>query len=291
MLSDPATGDGPPSALDTVPPLGEPAFRKVVAIMQRDARIHLPDTKVTLVQSRLGKMLRRLQLPDFETYLARIETDAEERRQMVTALTTNHTSFFREGHHFDHLRTHVLPQLKGEAPRRPIRIWSAGSSSGEEAYSIAMTLLGQDQAQAEWLRTADVRILATDIAQPMVEAVIRGCYAEAAVAPVPEAMRRRWMTPDGNGWSMGDRARQLVAARVLNLFDPWPMRQQYDVIFCRNVMIYFDEPAKAELTERLCGLLRPGGTLYIGHSERLTGKAAAMTTGCGHTIYRRHDAS
>jgi chemotaxis protein methyltransferase CheR len=214
-----------------------------------------------------------------------VQSDAQERHAMVVALTTNHTHFFREPHHFDHFRQTVLPVLQRK--QGPVRIWSAGCSSGEEVYTIAMCLLGQDRASANWLRNADVRLLATDIAPHVVESVARGFYADNVASGVPEPYRSAWMRPAPGGFVMADEARQLVTARVLNLFDRWPLKAQYDVIFCRNVMIYFGDPAKEELEDRFVNQLAHGGHLYIGHSERLIGPAASRMKSCGHTIYAK----
>lgn len=263
------------------------AFRAIAAIMDRDARIHIADGKVTLVQSRLGRRLRQHGLASFDDYVRLVEADADERAAMVVALTTNHTHFFRENHHFEHLCAEVLPDLKLAAQTRPVRIWSAGCSSGEEVYTIAMCLLGPNAGSAGWLRNGNVKLLATDLAPHVVDATRRGVYAAAGAEPVPAAYRAAWMHAEGDQVTMDEAARSLVSAKVLNLFAPWPMRRQFDVIFCRNVMIYFDEAAKAELEARLVECLLPGGFLYIGHSERLIGAAAATMTSCGQTIYRK----
>ena len=262
-------------------------FQAIAGIMEREARIHLADGKATLVQSRLGRRLRQHGLATFGDYVRLVESDAGERAAMVVALTTNHTHFFREGHHFDHLRATVLPDLQAAARTRPVRIWSAGCSTGEEVYSIAMCLLGPDAGSAGWLRGGNVKLLATDLAPHVVEATQRGVYAAATAEPVPAAYRSSWMHTRGNEVVMDDAALTLVSAKVLNLFAPWPMRRQFDVIFCRNVMIYFDETAKAELEARLVDSLLPGGHLYIGHSERLIGAAGAAMVTCGQTIYAK----
>ena len=267
------------------PPLGASEFAAIAAVMQREARIHLSDAKRTLVHSRLSRRLREHGLTSFRDYIRLVQSNAEERATMVVALTTNHTHFFRENHHFDHLRQTVLPRLQAHARTKPVRIWSAGCSSGEEVYTIAMCLLGQDRMQAAWLRQADVRLLATDISPPVVETAQRAIYSAATVEPVPQCYRRNWMQPHGSDFQMVEEARSLVTARVLNLFGAWPMRQQYDVIFCRNVMIYFDDQAKAELEQRFVEMLAPGGYLYIGHSERLIGPATAHMSPCGQTVY------
>jgi chemotaxis protein methyltransferase CheR len=260
-------------------------FAAIAAIMHSDARIELSEAKTTLVQSRLARRLREHGLARFSEYVALVQSDAQERHAMVVALTTNHTHFFREPHHFDHFREHVLPVLKRK--QGPVRIWSAGCSSGEEVYTIAMCLLGPDRTSATWLRSADVRLLATDIAPHVVESVARGFYAENVASGVPEPYRSAWMRPAPGGFVVADEARRLVTARVLNLFEKWPLKAQYDVIFCRNVMIYFGDPAKEELEERFVNQLAQGGHLYIGHSERLIGPAASRMKSCGHTIYAK----
>lgn len=295
MISTMTTGDGvidertAPLDMTGGAPLGDADFAAVVAIMQSDARIHLSDIKKTLVHGRLSRRLRLHGLTTFRDYLRLVQSDRAERAEMVVALTTNHTHFFRENHHFDHFRSQLLPQLKERARHRPVRIWSAGCSSGEEVYTIAMCLLGRDRAAAAWLRQADVRLLATDLAPHVVEAVRNATYPAQACAVIPEEYRRAWLKQDGASFTLAPEARELVTARVLNLFDAWPMRQHYDAIFCRNVMIYFDDKAKAELEGRLVDLLAPGGHLYIGHSERLFGVAARAMRPCGQTIYVKSD--
>lgn len=265
-------------------------FATIAAIMQSDARIALTGAKSTLVQSRLAKRLRIHGLTRYRDYLALVEADREERAAMVVALTTNHTHFFREDHHFDHFRRSVLPDLqKRAASGRPVRIWSAGCSSGEEVYSILMCMLGPDRTSAAWLRSADVRLLATDLSPPVVEATRLGRYSAETVKPIPEAYRAQWMRPVDRDFAMVDEARAFVTAKVLNLFDPWPLKQHYDVIFCRNVMIYFDDRAKAELEQRFVDQLAMGGHLYIGHSERMIGAAAKRMTSCGQTIYAKRE--
>ena len=269
--------------------LGSAEFAIVASILHSDARIRLTEAKKTLVHSRLSRRLRERGVTTFRDYVRLVQSDPVERSAMVVSLTTNHTHFFRECHHFDHLRQITSPWLQERARRQPVRIWSAGCSSGEEVYTIAMCLLGRDRASAAWLRNADVRLLATDLSPPVVEAASRGVYSASAIEPIPSAYRSAWMHPAGADFQMAEEARSLVVARVLNLFNPWPMRRQYDVIFCRNVMIYFDDAAKAELEARFVDMLAPGGYLYIGHSERLIGPAAEQMESCGQTIYRKLD--
>ena len=263
-------------------------FAVIARIMQSDARIDLAPSKMTLVHSRLSRRLRAHGLQEFGEYLKLVRSDPAERSAMVVALTTNHTHFFREGHHFDHLQSKVLPSLKESAAKRTVRLWSAGCSSGEEIYSVAMTLAGADRGGAAWLGR-NARLLATDLAPHTVNAVSRGVYSATAVKPIPAALQKAWVRPEGEDYAVVDALRDLVTARVLNLFGAWPMRQKYDVIFCRNVMIYFDHAAQAELQTRLVDLLMPGGYLYIGHSERLVGDSASQLRQVGHTIYLKPD--
>ena len=247
-------------------------FAEIADIMQREARIFLPETKHTLVHSRLTKRLRHLGLRTFDSYVQRVRSDAAERAFMVEALTTNHTHFFREAHHFSHLKTALLPRLKANAlAGKPVRIWSAGCSSGEEVYTIAMCLLGADRAESLWARQGQVKLLATDIAPAVVEAVRRAEYPAAAADAVPPAYRAVWMEQRGDNFTMAPEVRGLVQANVLNLFDPCPMRHKYDAIFCRNVMIYFDSSTQQELVEKMSAKLSPGGYLIVGHSESLLG--------------------
>lgn len=284
VLPSPSSA-GPGPAFAGEAELGRAEFDAIAEIMHSDARIKLTAAKTTLVHSRLSRRLREHGLATFRDYVRLVQQDPAERAAMVVALTTNHTHFFREAHHFDHLRDKVLPALKSKAPGSGVRIWSAGCSSGEEVYTIAMCLLGTDRASAAWTRGSDVRLLATDLSPPVVEAAAKGLYAPSAAEGVPLPYRRQWMRETPSGFQMAEEARDLVTARVLNLFGPWPMRRQFDVIFCRNVMIYFDDDAKAELEMRLVDQLAPGGHLYIGHSERLIGAGQRGMESCGQTIY------
>ena len=267
-------------------------FARVAAIVDREARIALQPTKATLVFSRLSRRLREQGLASFGEYISLVESDAVERAAMVEALTTNHTHFFRESHHFDHFKADVLGELQARARAgHAVRLWSAGCSSGEEVYSLIMCMLGTSRSEARWATDGDVKVLATDLSSKVVAAARRAVYPEATVKPIPEEYGRLWLRQEGADFAVVDQARNLVTARELNLFGEWPMRQQYDVIFCRNVMIYFDDDATSELIARFSRLLRPGGYLYIGHSERLIGPGADVLTNCGQTIYRKEGAS
>jgi chemotaxis protein methyltransferase CheR len=261
-------------------------FARLAGMLLADAGIALAQSKATLLYSRLAKRLRALGLTDFKDYcdLLTDPVEKEERGRMLAALTTNVTRFFREPHHFDHLRNTVLPPLLDAAKRGGrVRIWSAACSSGQEPYSIALTILGLLPEAGRY----DVKVLATDIDPNMVATGKAGQYSDDLLSPVPAAMRQRWFRPCPDGMEVGPELRQLVGFRELNLIGNWPMRGPFDAILCRNVVIYFAEDTQARIWSRFTPLLSPAGTLYIGHSERLSGPAAAGFETVGITTYRR----
>jgi chemotaxis protein methyltransferase CheR len=261
-------------------------FRCIAAMLHADAGIALAVSKATLLYSRLAKRLRALGLTNFRQYCELLAEpgEREERGRMLAALTTNVTRFFREPHHFDHLRTQVLPPLLAAAQKGGrVRIWSAACSSGQEPYSIALTILDLLPDAARY----DVRVLASDIDPNMVAAGREGWYGEDAMAAVPPAMRQRWFKPAADGMEASEELRRLVGFRELNLIGDWPMRGHFDAILCRNVVIYFAEDTQARIWSRFMPLLAPSGYLYIGHSERLSGPAVAAFDNAGITTYRR----
>lgn len=260
-------------------------FKKIAQILHSHAGIALADGKAALVYSRLAKRLRSLGLRSFRDYCTLVEgaDGLDERQAMMAALTTNVTRYFREPHHFDHLRDVVMPKLIEKARKGGrIRLWSAACSNGQEPYSMAITLLAVLPEAPE----LDVKILATDIDPNMVAEGKAGIYREDAVAPVPLELRRKWFKKSsGGGWEVADELRHLVAFRELNLIGDWPMKGRFDVIFCRNVVIYFDEPTQERIWSRFAPALTPGGTLYIGHSERVSGPATNLFETTGLTTY------
>jgi len=267
-------------------------FRQIAELVHSEVGIVLTESKVNLVYSRLAKRLRTIGLRTFREYCALVQgTDGvDERQAMIAAMTTNVTRFFRESHHFDYLRTQVLPGLLDAAQRGgKVRIWSAGCSSGEEAYSIALTILGLDPNAAE----RDILILATDIDPEMLRRGSTGIYPVHQMGDIPQELRRKWfkVVQGGGGAELevGAEMHELVRFRELNLLRDWPMKGRFDIIFCRNVMIYFDDETQNTVWGRFANILRPGGTLCIGHSERIVlgGHPYDLV---GQTIYRRHGA-
>ena len=264
-------------------PMTAEDFRRISAILHEDSGIHLPEGKAALVYSRLAKRLRILGLESFRDYCSFVagSEGLDERRAMLAALTTNVTRFFREPHHFEHLKNLLAGGLaaKAKAGNR-LRIWSAGCSTGEEPYSIAMTVLAALPNAAE----LDVRILASDIDPNVVATAQAGIYRANAASQIPPAMRGR-LRSHGNDdeVAVDPSVKDLIAFRELNLMGDWPMKGSFDVIFCRNVAIYFEEATQARLWSRFAGKLAPGGRLYVGHSERVADPKLKTD---GLTVYR-----
>jgi chemotaxis protein methyltransferase CheR len=238
-----------------------------------------------MVQSRLAKRLRALGLPTYEDYLRQLQDpDAPEWTEFINALTTNLTSFFREGHHFTRLVD--LLKARPDAPRK-LRIWSAGCSTGEEPYTIAMTLY------KAFGHSLDIQITATDLDTAVLATAARGVYPLARLEPLDETWKRLAFLR-GSGAQEGlvrvrPEIRELVSFQQMNLRDAtWSVEGPFQAIFCRNVMIYFDKPTQRNLLQRYHSLLEPGGLLFVGHSEALLDNTLAFQS-LGQTIYRRRE--
>ena len=266
---------------------GEEDFQALRVLVKSVTGIHLSDQKRELVYGRLTRRLRALQLRTFAEYRERVKGDVQELAELCNAITTNLTSFFREPHHFQYLREHVLAPRAGN-PRTPrrIRIWSAGCSTGEEPYSIAMTVLEALPDPGGW----DVRILATDLDSEVLERARRGIYLPERMGNVsPERLQRFFIERrDAGGISrqIAPEVAALVTFKQLNLIHALPMRGPLDAIFCRNVVIYFDKETQRELFARIARLQRPGDLLFLGHSESLF-KVCDSYGLIGKTIHRR----
>jgi chemotaxis protein methyltransferase CheR len=250
-------------------PLTPKQFKRLSALLYSITGINLQPGKEQLVKARLWKRVHAHGLGGFEEYLDLVEggRDPDELSIMVDSLSTNKTSFFREPSHFDFLRERLLEG----GPSAPVRIWSAGCSSGEEPYTIAMVV-------TETLSSAGhVRLLATDVSTRVVAQARQGLYADATLDDLSPARRRRFFTAQADGrWRANDELRGMIRFAHLNLMQDWPMRGPFDSIFCRNVMIYFDRPTQDRLITRFRELLRPGGYLFIGHSESLSGRPLGL---------------
>ncbi len=243
-------------------------FDKISGLVYQISGIDLHEGKEELVRARLLKRLRHLKIGNFERYIKYLTEDKSgaELRAMVDVLTTNKTHFFRESEHLDFLRDHVLPHLgKG-----PTRIWSAGCSSGEEPYSIAIVLC---EAIPD-IAIRDIRILATDISDRMMEKARKGIYDGETIKMLPPLLKQKYFESakagTGRQYQVISQLQYLISFAKLNLMEEWPMRGPFEAIFCRNVMIYFDKPTQEKLVGRFWSLLREGGYLFVGHSESLT---------------------
>ena len=258
-------------------------FRTIVEMVRETAGISLGASKRDLVFGRLNRRLRALGLNSFTDYCAVLDSadGADERGEMINAITTNLTSFFREAHHFKFLASDILPALLA-SPERRLRIWSAACSSGEEPYSIAMVLHRALAGKRDW----NARILATDIDTNMIATAEEGCYEAQRASAIPADFARLTARRTNGSVAMTDGLKQLIAFKPLNLLGPWPMRGQFDVIFCRNVVIYFEKAVQRILFDRFADIMAPGGYLLIGHSEtlfRITDRFESL----GRTIYRK----
>lgn len=262
-------------------------FRTIAAVLHGDAGIYLPDTKATLVYSRLAKRLRLLGMSSFRDYCALIQGQdgVDERQAMLAALTTNVTRFFREPHHFDHLRETIMPVLAARAKAGGrVRLWSAACSTGQEPYSMALCVLAALPDAARH----DVKILATDIDPNVVQTAREALYSREALEAVPAGDRKHLRKAPEAGvdmWRMSEETQELITFRELNLIRPWPMKGRFDVIFCRNVVIYFDDATQEQVWKKFIDVMNPGARLYIGHSERVTGDGGRLTSD-GLTVYK-----
>ncbi|KKB85296.1 hypothetical protein VW29_07040 [Devosia limi DSM 17137] len=263
--------------------LSEREFSRIKNRVYAVAGISLSDAKRTLVISRLSKIVRALGLAGFDAYVDYLErgASAEDAQAFVNALTTNLTRFYREDHHFEHLRSFVSSLIADKPRGQRLRIWSAGCSTGQEPYTIGMDLLAAFPELKRW----DFKILGTDIDTAVLGKAARGIYPESEMAGLsPE--RARYLKKLGDGTiQVPDAVRELVSFKPLNLIQAWPMKGPFDAIFCRNVAIYFDKPTQGEMFGRFSKLLAPEAFLYIGHSENL-GTGGEGFRLVGKTIYQ-----
>jgi chemotaxis protein methyltransferase CheR len=263
----------------------EADFQALSKIAYEHAGIMLPEAKKNLLYGRLSRRLRSLGLSSFEDYRQYLkENSTEELQLFINALSTNHTKFFREQHHFEHFVSDVVaPFLRAHPTGGRLRVWSAGCSSGEEPHTIALILA----AEIKDLPSRDVRILATDIDTDVLRKAAQGVFSAESLSAVPAKYRAPLSKADGDNIAIDRKVCSLISFGHLNFIDDrWPMRGPFDAVFCRNVMIYFDGPTKTKLVDRFTDLLRVGSWLYIGHSESLLGSHPRLKL-AGRTIYRR----
>ena len=250
-------------------------FKKVSKIVSRFSGINLKEGKEALVRARLMKRVRALNMASLDAYLRYIESNegVRELGDMIDALTTNKTGFFREMEHFNFLKKKILPEIKGSK----MRFWSAACSSGEEPFSLAITL----RENIAHIDSKDCLILATDISSRMLERAAKAVYSQTAVQDLQATVVRKYFNKLDKGhyraFQVKDNVRRLVRLAWLNLMGPWPMQGLFNVVFCRNTMIYFDRAAQEKLIQRFWDIIRPGGYLLVGHSEGLLGMSHKFT--------------
>lgn len=261
--------------------ISDEEFAHLRDLIQQRFGINLTDQKRSLLVGRLQKLMRRMNLTTFSAYYDYLKNDTSEAAlgELVDLISTNHTYFNREKDHFDYFFQTALPQVVKklrQQNRKDLRIWCAGCSSGEEPYTLLMLMMEYlDKEYASW----DAGILATDISDRALSAARRGVYESERVMQLPEKLRRKYFIPAGPGeMAVVDRVKQEATFRRFNLMNTtFPFKKPFQMIFCRNVMIYFDQPTREALVRRYHQFTEPGGYLFIGHSE---------TLGRSQTLYR-----
>jgi chemotaxis protein methyltransferase CheR len=276
--------------------ISDEEFTLIQTLIKAQTGIALSEHKRSLVAARLGKRLRALELPSLRTYYDYLmgPDGKAELENFVNAMTTNKTDFYRERAHFDFLEREVVPALKARAAQtgeRRVRIWSAGCSTGEEPYTISLTLCEALGRMLAW----DVRILASDIDTDVLSQAAEGIYPQERVSEIPSALLRRYfLRGTGNNAGLvkvGREIRSLITFRRINLLEePWPIHTLFDCIFCRNVIIYFDRATQCRLMSRFAAKLKGEGCLFLGHSESLHGVCDQFSF-LRNTIYRKLPAS
>ncbi|MFT7559272.1 MAG: chemotaxis protein methyltransferase CheR [Flavobacteriales bacterium] len=259
-------------------------FETIRELSYKITGIKLSDHKRNMIYGRLSRRLRRLGLNSFDEYCALLsQTNSPEEKDFVNAITTNLTAFFREIHHFEYLKSTVIPRLiKMNAASKKIRIWSAGCSSGEEPHSIAMTITSFAE-----LSSWDVKILATDLDSNVVAKGAAGVYALDRAEKIPSSYERYFQHDKcGTKVKIKPEVQSLITFKQLNLLHEWPVKGPFDIIFCRNVVIYFDAPTQKVLFERYANILESEGNLFIGHSENLHNVSGRFASK-GRTIYQK----
>jgi len=254
-------------------PLSDTEFRYIADMLYDRFGIHLSDQKRILVAGRLSKRIRQLGFSAFTPYFDYLAADKSgvELSELINRITTNHSFFFREREHFDFLVKTVLPGLEDkikQVARYPLRIWSAGCATGEEVYSIGMLLR---EHYGERLDKLDYGLLASDISLSALHEAERGDYSETKLRELPSAYKNTYFRKKTDDtMTISDDIKKMVLFKRLNLMaDSFPMKGQFDAVFCRNVMIYFDQESRRKVVQTLFQYVKPGGYFFIGHSESL----------------------
>lgn len=265
-------------------PMSDKDFSNIQALAYDFTGIRLSEHKKDMVYGRLSRRIRLLRISNFSDYCTLLSQDEHpEHNEFINAITTNLTSFFREPHHFDYLKTTAIPSLlKVNSRSKRLRVWSAGCSTGEEPYSISIVL--KECVPTNW----DTKLLATDLDSNVIDHGRAAVYNKDRIDTIDECRRKRWYYHDkGDSFvKVKDSVRDLITFKRLNLLEPWPMKGPFDIIFCRNVVIYFDKDTQKRLFDRYADLLAPNGYLFIGHSESLHNVSDRFVS-LGKTMYKK----
>ena len=264
-------------------PMADEDFKRLSAMAYDISGIVLGDQKKELVYSRISRRIRKLGLKNFAQYCQHLEANhTSEVNEFVNSITTNLTSFFRESHHFEYLAKEIIPQWKKQNKSTPIRIWSSACSTGPEPYSIAITL-----HKNMMVKQHNIKILATDLDSDVLKKGREGIYPLTEIEQLPKDYLSCFQQNANTGMGIvKPDIKEMIQFNRLNLLGPWPMHAKFDVIFCRNVVIYFNKETQKELFERLADQLHDGGHLFIGHSETLHGMTSRFESK-GRTIYKK----
>ena len=269
--------------------LSSKQFKFICRLVYEATGIVLDERKREMVYRRLMRRTRDLKIASFSEYCSLLESGCDnELPKFINSITTNLTSFFRENHHFEHLKNHFIPEhIKKHGHSQKLRVWSAACSTGEEPYSLAITLY---EALGPLISTWDTKILATDLDTDVLATGMNGIYKADRIKDIDDNYKKHWFKR-GSGENsqlvkVHPRLAKLITFKQLNLLDPWPMKGPFDIIMCRNVLIYFDRATQKNLIDRYYDLLRPGGLLILGHSESLA-KDENLFIVEGRTIFRK----
>ena len=263
--------------------LTEKDYQFIQKLAYDETGIVLSDQKRDMVYARLVRRLRKLQLKNFSEYCEYLQKNfAIELTDFVNSITTNLTFFFREEHHFEMLVKLIIPEIqKANKTEKRIRVWSAGSSTGEEPYSIAMTL-----SELTQLSNWDVKVLATDLDSNVLATGMAGIYSEERIQSIDKTRIKKFFKPHDTDFQVVDSVKSMISFKQLNLMQEWPMSGKFDLIFCRNVVIYFDKETQKKLFNRYADYLNENGYLIIGHSESLHGVSDRFKL-VGKTVYKK----
>jgi len=252
-------------------------------LIYKKTGIIIGDSKKEMICRRLSKRMKDLSIHSLDNYCDILRLDCSpEMNNFISSITTNITYFFRENHHFEYLRDSFLPEFINKGQRR-LRLWSSACSTGEEPYSMAMIL---KEALGEKLNSIDTKLLATDLDDKVVRAAKKGVYDSCRLKDISTTIKSKWFknSNDSDEYIIDPSLRKIITFNTLNLLEPWPMKGKFDVIFCRNVFIYFDKSTQEMLVKRFFDILSTGGVLMLGHSESIL-KGSDKFNHIGKTIY------